>query len=552
MRIDFDHLIDLNVYPVQVSLGDVFQEMVNPQLDASKLDFCFSLEASFDKPKGGLLSAIYAEDMTPQELYSTLTEDEILTSMNLDESGYHKINLEDEVYDIMNKYANPIGAAGFEFPFMVRFRYATAVLDILYIFFVMAQRKMNGQYPSKRFDSFRWVMLTHVFTGMLVIYIGTYFHIDNEVKTVTIGEDRAMYRQILYYIMGAAGIGHTLTVSMALSKVMGERRITIPLYSIAAMMNLTNGIKLVIDPILQKCFLLWGSMNVFVYVRAICVSLCFAYMDWELVYTFGITMAAFIGIPLTNQDVFWFISLGGIFVYAPFHDTICEKIGWAVEDHMNGNKPTRKNVTSTARKLRTKYIDEDFEKKLKRAKRQSFLDKARNNMKNVKAFRFSNKNARMPSNHESKSREKVSTNLEQSEVTERSDRFDASDKFLDRSGKSFYGSETLSVPKKQNSDLFYPSSMILDSSEFGEDSSELAFRLDNYMMAFVGSTRLKTVQSVEKVGEAEEEENHNENEGTPGGEGGEEGNDEDLEPQPSQGEKRRVYRSSIRETILAF
>ncbi|KAL3928058.1 MAG: hypothetical protein SGBAC_012814, partial [Bacillariaceae sp.] len=505
MRIDFPHPADINVYPVQVSLGDIFQEKVNPNLDASKLDFCFSLETSFETPKGGLLSAVYDEDMTPQELYASLTEDDIMTTLNLDESGFHKINLEDEVYDIMQKYANPFGAAGFELPFMSRFRYATAVLDILYIFFAMAQRKMNGKYPSKRFDSFRAVMVIHVITGMLVIYIGVFMHIGNEVKGVTIGEDRALYRQIMYYIMGAAGIGHTLTVTMALSKVMGERRVTIPLYSIAALINLTNGIQLILDPTLQKCFLLWGSMNVFVYVRAICAVLCFAYVDWELVYTFGITMAAFIAIPLSNQDPLWFISLFGIFVYAPFHDTICEKIGWAVEDHMNGNKPTRKNVTSTARKLRTKYIDEDFEKKIQRAKRQSVFGMAMDNVSKFKSFRFSQKaDGRMSNTFESP--DDMSThmqkNMEDPTETERSDH-------LDR----------MSVPRRtpaRDGRNFYPSQMADESPE-EVSSGEFEFGLDGYRpntMTFAGKARLTTVDSGDVEEELEEgDEQVDENEG---------------------------------------
>ncbi|CAJ1966062.1 unnamed protein product [Cylindrotheca closterium] len=549
MRIDFPHPTDINVYPVQVSLGDIFQEKVNPHLDASKLDFCFSIETSFETPKGGLLSAIYNEDMTPQELYSSLTEDDILKSLNLDESGFHKINLEEEVYDIMKKYVNPFGAAGFELPFMSRFRYATAILDILYIFFAMAQRKMSGQYPSKRFDSFRMVMITHVITGMLVIYIGTFFHIENEIKAVSVGEDRAMYRQILYYIMGAAGIGHTLTVTMALSKVMGERRITIPLYSIAALINITNGIKLVLDPNLQKCFLLWGSMNVFVYVRAVCTILCFAYVDWELVYTFGITMAAFIAIPLSNQDPLWFISLAGIFVYAPFHDTICEKIGWAVEDHMNGNKPTRKNVTSTARKLRTKYIDEDFEKKIQSAKRQSVFGKAMSNMTRFKSFRFSKKATRMSTMAETpETPEKLSAHLEKNgdaSMTEGTDHYDHI--------------ERLSVPRRTPAnDDFYPAQMI-DSPEKVE--GELEFSLDNCQpntVTFAGGARLMTVASGDAEEELDDDDDDDDDDRNSGEDDGEVPGGMEEEPGRlgaivvEQQPKRRVYRQSIRKTITMF
>jgi len=544
MRIDFSHRTDINVYPVQVSLGDIFQEKVNPHLDASKLDFCFSIETSFETPRGGLLSAIYDEDMTPQELYSTLTEDDIITSLNLDESGFHKINLEDEVYDIMEKYVNPFGAAGFELPFMSRFRYATAILDILYIFFAVAQKKMNGKYPSKRFDSFRMVMITHVITGCLVIYIGTYFHFNNEVKAVTVGEDQVLYRQILYYIMGAAGIGHTLTVTMALSKVMGERRITIPLYSMAALMNLTNGIKLILDPNLQKCFLLWGSMNVFVYVRAVCTILCFAYVDWELVYTFGITMAAFIAIPLSNQDVLWFIALASIFVYAPFHDKICEKIGWAVEDHMNGNKPTRKNVTSTARMLRTKYIDEDFEKKIQTAKRQSVFGKAMSNMSRFKSFRFSKKAARMPSTALGESPEKLPTHLEkigEDESVTESEHYD------------HLASERLSVPRKTPATTaLYPSQMV-ESPE--KTDSEFEFSLDNYRptaMTFAGGARLKSVPSGD-MEEEELDESDNENVEEGDREGGDLVDDQLATiVEPQAGRKQRVYRQSIRKTITMF
>jgi len=57
--------------------------------------------------------------------------------------------------------------------------------------------------------------------------------------------------------MGSAGILHSLTVAMIISKAMGGRRIAIPQYAIAATFNFTNSIEFLVDhPTLQNCVLL--------------------------------------------------------------------------------------------------------------------------------------------------------------------------------------------------------------------------------------------------------------------------------------------------------
>ena len=45
-------------------------------------------------------------------------------------------------------------------------------------------------------------------------------------------------------------------------QVMGERRITIPLYTAAGVTNLVNAITLLAEPSLKNAFLAWGSVNV--------------------------------------------------------------------------------------------------------------------------------------------------------------------------------------------------------------------------------------------------------------------------------------------------
>ena len=102
--------------------------------------------------------------------------------------------------------------------------------------------------------------------------------------------------------MGAMTCCHTATILPMAPHVMGEKRITTPLYIGAGLINLHNGIILILDPSLENAFLLWGSVNTFVYQRVLLVGLMFSNLDWELLYTYSLLSAASITYPLSFQS----------------------------------------------------------------------------------------------------------------------------------------------------------------------------------------------------------------------------------------------------------
>eukprot|EP00121_Abeoforma_whisleri_P006453 Awhi_evm2s5870 len=127
----------------------------------------------------------------------------------------------------------------------------------------------------------------------------------------------------------------------------GEKRITIPLYLGAGLVNCANSLTLLISPNLSNAFLLWGSMNTFVYVRAYVLPLSLLYIDWELVYTYGLLSAFATTYPLTLQSPFTFLLIPLPIFYGPIHERFCSIFGWKVEDTLNGNKPSEKNLSMT-------------------------------------------------------------------------------------------------------------------------------------------------------------------------------------------------------------
>merc|ERR1712039_372362 len=58
----------------------------------------------------------------------------------------------------------------------------------------------------------------------------------------------------------------------------------------------------------------------------------FAPLDWNLLYTYTMLNAAFITYPLTLQPMHAFWSLLAPVLYSPFHERVCRKLGWHIED----------------------------------------------------------------------------------------------------------------------------------------------------------------------------------------------------------------------------
>jgi len=246
-------------------------------------------------------------------------------------------------------------ATGYEVPFMSRFRWVMAVLDLLYVFLALFQKRKNGKYPASRFDSIRSLMYVHILCGAILLYTGTFLHIQNEISAITKSMDTETYRQVIYYGFSATGILHSLTVIPAIPKVMGEKRLTIPLYCLAGVINMINSIALAIDPNLKHAFLLWGSVNTFVFVRAYFLTLSFAEIDFELLYTVSLVLAGWTTYPLTNQDARIYYLLLVIIFYAPFHEHIVRHfhcLGFTLEDELDGNNPSEKNISSVTTMFR--------------------------------------------------------------------------------------------------------------------------------------------------------------------------------------------------------
>ena len=109
------------------------------------------------------------------------------------------------------------------------------------------------------------------------------------------------------------------------------------------------------NPTLRNAFYLWGSINVFIYVRFQILFFGLLKLDWALNYTYSILAAAAISYPLTMQDplVYWMLVLPVL--YGPFHERICRWFGWVVEDDITGTHQPKdlhmheKTVKTTAR-----------------------------------------------------------------------------------------------------------------------------------------------------------------------------------------------------------
>ncbi len=222
-------------------------------------------------------------------------------------------------------------------PIKVAYRWIVVVLDILYIFMMIGQKK-TGRLPSKRFDETRSYIIVHLISGIILIYSGVCLQLA-DVFSKTLKEGHPFY-----FVTAASGLVHSITVAIISPKVMGERRITFPLYVCAGLVNFVNSIILILYPDIKHAFLLWGSVNTFIFVRLHIVLFMFSNIDWELAYTYPIIAAAAVSYPMSGQGHWVYLFPIAPLVYGPFHERVCHCMGWETEDFLDGNKPAKKNV----------------------------------------------------------------------------------------------------------------------------------------------------------------------------------------------------------------
>ena len=81
--------------------------------------------------------------------------------------------------------------------------------------------------------------------------------------------------------------------------------VTFPFYVCAGLVNFVNSILLILYPDIKHAFLLWGSVNtfIFIFVRLHVVLFMFSNIDWELNYTYSIIAAAAVSYPMSGQGL---------------------------------------------------------------------------------------------------------------------------------------------------------------------------------------------------------------------------------------------------------
>eukprot|EP00953_Heterococcus_sp_UTEX-ZZ885_P024384 13341-Heterococcus_DN1.PRE.1 len=147
-------------------------------------------------------------------------------------------------------------------PVTCNMQWLLVFLDALYLMFAGAFTRKFGQYPSARFFNkgrlISGAILTHIVAGSTVISYGGIMWIKYPTSDLT----------ILNMLMGIMGLVHSASVIIMLPIVIGERRITIPLYAWAGGVNAYNSLRLLQHPgDIQNVITLWCTMNVFVLVR---------------------------------------------------------------------------------------------------------------------------------------------------------------------------------------------------------------------------------------------------------------------------------------------
>eukprot|EP00406_Dinophysis_acuminata_P039339 CAMPEP_0179355718 /NCGR_PEP_ID=MMETSP0797-20121207/77517_1 /TAXON_ID=47934 /ORGANISM="Dinophysis acuminata, Strain DAEP01" /LENGTH=598 /DNA_ID=CAMNT_0021070873 /DNA_START=23 /DNA_END=1819 /DNA_ORIENTATION=+ len=313
--------IDLQAKPVALYINDMglFNSLFDTSMQMVDIQHCWAFESM-----GG--SDIQVSTFVNPPLMS-------LTPHSLFHEGEYT-NFETSIEGFMHRFVDPL-AVGQEPEWASPVRSMIMVLDVLYVFLVVLGRKVNGQFPSRRFDPVRKFIGVHIIVGFILIYGGSALHAINSNLGPLYHSQDAPHNRIrhwLYIAYGACGVIHSITVMGVLNQVMGERRITIPLYAMAGVVNAYNSVYLIHDPSLERVFLLWGSVNTFVFVRFGIFFMNFTMLDWNLLYTYGLLFAAFLAYPLSLQPIYILWVLVAPILYGPFHYYVCACTGWYVED----------------------------------------------------------------------------------------------------------------------------------------------------------------------------------------------------------------------------
>lgn len=132
-------------------------------------------------------------------------------------------SIADETFYMLNELAFP-AALNEPGTWTASFRTASLFADAAYTALAIMQRRVNGKFPSSRFDGKRAIMAVHILCGSVVIYSGCALHVLNEFlgwtrdcdgswsSVLSAYADSATPRTVLYYVVGAAGLLHSLTV----------------------------------------------------------------------------------------------------------------------------------------------------------------------------------------------------------------------------------------------------------------------------------------------------------------------------------------------------
>jgi hypothetical protein len=236
-----------------------------------------------------------------------------------------------------------------------RFWNLTAIIALTYPFLFATQRLVwkDGLKRFKRKQQLWLALRLHVTCGGTLLFLGAIFVLCNACGTITFGDIVANkgWLEPMYILCGVCGVVHTLTAYRMLEEVQGDRRLTIPLYIVAATLNLYNAIQLLAKYNLHelrptesgglmdqeeaystlatyRMLLLWSSLSTFVYVRAHLVLMIFFHISYPVAYTYAILGSATITYPLSGQTPWAFMGLALFFVYAPLHRKINRLFSW--------------------------------------------------------------------------------------------------------------------------------------------------------------------------------------------------------------------------------
>ena len=78
-------------------------------------------------------------------------------------------------------------------------------------------------------------------------------------------------------------MAHSTSVLTMTPYVMGERKLSVPIYFAAGVISLCNGVNLLLKLDLEAAYYLWGSVNTVIWVRYMLVVVwLFADVTWDL------------------------------------------------------------------------------------------------------------------------------------------------------------------------------------------------------------------------------------------------------------------------------